>query len=1471
MSPDLKRLNRLWCPLPSYDIRVTSTHRCYKRRKLKVPANHIARCLVINSLNIFNVDVSSFTTSKYAAYRGLTPATISKFVDAIDPLEHFVISNLFQTQSSSEHTSSLHRELYRLKNILLDTESPGTRQSINYHTLMSKPSLLKANNVEDCQSMPIVIDTGASRSISPHRSDFMTYEDYHGSLGTISHQSAIVGKGKIKWDIIDQNGKPCVIMTEAYHVPSATIWLYSPQFHFNEHCAGRLSMTHCGVDLYLPTPNNRTSDDAVSFPFNSLSLLPLMLPSEHPYFLNALFGLPINVAHSCQPILREVPIVESFDFIAPHEEILALINEERTSNLSSAQRELRLIHNKMAHIHMKQLQKLLHHDAPLDSQLSEDHLQSPVVFRSHFRSTRTCPVPLCRACAMSKGAKVPTGSQHVHNDPAREMHLLRNHLSPGDCISCDHYVVDHRGRLYHTAGREREQDRYCGGTLFVDHASRKVFLHHQSSLRAADTILGKRLVEHQSHQYGIRIKQYHADNGTFASNEFQADCDAKSQRLTFSASNAHHQNGVAERYIGTITRLARAMLLHSALFWPGAHSLDLWPMAMDYAVWIWNHLPMDDGLSLEEKFSGQKLPNHDHLRRAHVFGCPCYVLNPKLVAGGKIPKWDPRSRQGKFVGYSKQHSSSAGLILNPRSGYISTQFHVLYDDEFASVAGCDDAERLQLEEVDWASLIVQRQGGSELAYDEGDVDLVLDHLDDSWLTQEEINAKHHEINNNPNQVIFRQPPTLERNDPVNIIVIHIQENNEGPSAIPSEIIVESSSASSTSSTNSHHTDSLTIDEARNEIAQERLSRTRSGRPVRPNSRFFNRDFVNFSTHNSAESFGNRRLRGFDFDCYQNNKLDWGNMVSYLMNESITPNGDSRRFFAEMDALQNPFSLELDDFPTFGFISKASADDNPRFEQAMNGPNAEGFWEASAKEISTLQALNTWSQVKKESWMNVISSTWAFKIKRFPDGLIRKLKARFCVRGDQQIEGVDFFDTFAPVVQWSTIRILLILSITLSLATKQVDYVSAFCQAPIADDVYIDLPRGWQTLNELGIRENFKPGHVLKLNRGLYGLRQSPRNFFHYLKENLEGVGFKQSMLDPCLFISNKVICVVYVDDCLFFSPCESDINNSIAAIKERSMDLEVEDSVEGFLGISIKRESNNDNSESISLTQTGLIDRIINALGLDANSNGISTPAPEKPLPKDSEGDPHDLGFNYASVVGMAMYLCNNSRPDFAFAVHQCARYSFSPTRKHAEYLKKLGRYLLKTRDKGLILKPMPSGDIKIDCYVDADFAGLWNSEDNQDPHCVRSRTGYVICIGGSPIIWSSKLQSEIAMSTMEAEYIAMSTACRELLPLRNLFKEIAGALNVNEDDVQAMHTTVWEDNVGALTLSNLELPRMTPRSKHIAVKYHWFRQHVSTDDGADGGIVVKKIDTKNQLADIFTKGLGPTIFARLRAKLMGW
>ena len=127
------------------------------------------------------------------------------------------------------------------------------------------------------------------------------------------------------------------------------------------------------------------------------------------------------------------------------------------------------------------------------------------------------------------------------------------------------------------------------------------------------------------------------------------------------------------------------------------------------------------------------------------------------------------------------------------------------------------------------------------------------------------------------------------------------------------------------------------------------------------------------------------------------------------------------------------------------------------------------------------------------------------------------------------------------------------------------------------------------------------------------------------------------------------------------------------------------------------------------------------------DANPKMTPAPREALGRDLEGNPFSQEFNYASVVGMLMYLCNNSRPDIAFTVNQCARYTHFPTEKHGLHLKQIGKYLKKTRDKGLILKPKPQSKLKIDCYVDADFAGLWNKEDKTDLHCIRSRTGFTV------------------------------------------------------------------------------------------------------------------------------------------------
>ena len=271
-------------------------------------------------------------------------------------------------------------------------------------------------------------------------------------------------------------------------------------------------------------------------------------------------------------------------------------------------------------------------------------------------------------------------------------------------------------------------------------------------------------------------------------------------------------------------------------------------------------------------------------------------------------------------------------------------------------------------------------------------------------------------------------------------------------------------------------------------------------------------------------------------------------------------------------------------------------------------------------------------------------------------------------------------------------------------------------------------------------------------------------------------------------------------------------------------------------------------------------------LGL-TNSNGTRTPAPKPPLPRDVGGEPFADDYNYASVIGMLMYLACNSRPDIAFAVNQCARHTHHPTALHAKYLKQIGRYLQSTKEQGMRINPTKNNNsLYIECFADADFAGLWGRDDVHDPHCVRSRSGYLVLINGCPILWKSKLQTETAWSTMEAEYVALSSACRDLIPVIHLVDELSKQYSLGDKDIPMIKTTIYEDNEGALKLANTELPRMTPRSKHYGVKYHWFREHVK-----NGLIEVVPVSTKDQLADIFTKGLVYESFVSLRKRLVGW
>jgi hypothetical protein len=268
------------------------------------------------------------------------------------------------------------------------------------------------------------------------------------------------------------------------------------------------------------------------------------------------------------------------------------------------------------------------------------------------------------------------------------------------------------------------------------------------------------------------------------------------------------------------------------------------------------------------------------------------------------------------------------------------------------------------------------------------------------------------------------------------------------------------------------------------------------------------------------------------------------------------------------------------------------------------------------------------------------------------------------------------------------------------------------------------------------------------------------------------------------------------------------------------VELEKEGDAAGFLGVQLHRA---ETTGHIHMTQEGLIKWIIEALGLDMDqTNARGTPTECKSLVKYENGEPQQDTFSYASVVRMLLYLSGHTRPDLGCSVSQMARFMFNANRSHEIAIKQIGCYLIGTKDKGMIIKPTTT--IGINAYPDADFAGLYGYEDINDPVCVCSCTGYVITVAGCPIYWSSKLQTKTATSTMEAEVIALSSCCHELLPIIGPVDEIGIAVCIKKpdddnSDSSTMHVTIHEENSGALILATTPPPQFTPRSKHYASK----------------------------------------------------
>lgn len=567
------------------------------------------------------------------------------------------------------------------------------------------------------------------------------------------------------------------------------------------------------------------------------------------------------------------------------------------------------------------------------------------------------------------------------------------------------------------------------------------------------------------------------------------------------------------------------------------------------------------------------------------------------------------------------------------------------------------------------------------------------------------------------------------------------------------------------------------------------------------------------------------------------------------------------------------SLEADQDPVC-YLACNNKEDILTQSQMLKASDATQFIECQGAEIEGLlkfKVMDAYPISNLPPQAKLISSIWSYRRKRLPNGVLLKHKARLCVNGKEQEFGRDFWETYAPVASWSTIRMIMLLSTIMNLKTRQVDYTQAFPQAELHDPVFMKVPQGWYVNESGNLIQHEDPkyndtNHYLQLKRNLYGCKQAARNWYKHLTNGLVTQGFTQSKVDSCLFLRKDCIIVVYVDDCLIFAPSEETINKLIQSLSNNFL-LQDEGDVSAFLGVQVQKDTN---TKTISLTQPGLIEQVIKDIGLDDFSKGRDTPA-DSILYADVDGPARQETWNYRSVIGKLNYIANNTRPDISMAVHQCARFCNNPKALHELAVKRIIRYLHATKDKGMILKP--TTDVTLNMFVDADFAGMWHKEYAELRDNLLSRTGFIITFCGCPVAWSSKLQTEIALSTTESEYIALSMAIRELLPLRRLLEEIlahsyihfpkASTSIVQTPTLQP--SQVYEDNSACIVLATTE-STFKPRTKHIALKFHHFHDQVR-----NGTVQIAKVATDKNWADIFTKPLVKQKFQNLRYLMMGW
>ena len=507
-----------------------------------------------------------------------------------------------------------------------------------------------------------------------------------------------------------------------------------------------------------------------------------------------------------------------------------------------------------------------------------------------------------------------------------------------------------------------------------------------------------------------------------------------------------------------------------------------------------------------------------------------------------------------------------------------------------------------------------------------------------------------------------------------------------------------------------------------------------------------------------------------------------------------------------------------------------------YAQAMSCSDKEKWERAMREEMEALNDNKTYDLCTLPSDKNLVGGRWVYSIKTDLNGG-QRYKARYVAKGFSQIKGEDYHETFAPTAKMTSLRLVLQMAAQYGLKLHQMDVKTAYLNAPIDCEIYIQQPKGFEVTTGGG--KNL----ACKLNKSLYGLKQSGRNWNTMLHRHLIENKFVQNPVEPCLYLRQEegrfTLILIWVDDLIIGSNEDNHISEvkGMLASKFKMKDL---GKLSYFLGMEFEQ-----GEGYVKVNQRRYLEKLLERFEM-TNCKPRRTPSE---LKLDFDDNEPVNSSKYREVIGSLIYAMTCTRPDLSYIVTRLSQYLEKPCKSHWVGAKQVLRYLKGTLDYGLVYRKCSEG-LKLVGYSDADWAS--NSEDR------RSVSGYCFGLsrGGGLISWKSRKQPTVSLSSCEAEYVALASAVQEMLFLKQLIKGV-NLFKGNEPIV------LFEDNQSAIALA--KNPVKHQRVKHIDIKYHFIREVVKS-----GSVVLEYCPTENMVADVFTKPVSKVKLEMFRNAMFG-